>query len=95
MPKALMYALFSLISQIVCTEPRRISAISLASRVTDEMCSSSLGLVGYQVRGEKTVTRNTRLCYMTTGILLRRLQGDDLLAGITHVVVVSWCEPKV
>jgi HrpA-like RNA helicase len=49
------------------------------------MCSDRL--VGYQVRGENKLSRDTRLCFMTTGILLRRLQGDMSLDGITHVVV--------
>lgn len=43
--------------------------------------------VGYHVRLDAAVSRDTRLCFCTTGILLRRLAADPLLAGVSHVVV--------
>jgi len=70
---------------IVCTQPRRISAISLSERVGEESCMN--GVVGYQVRGESNVGKDSRIVYMTTGILLRIMQGDGELTGITHVIV--------
>lgn len=76
---------------IVCTEPRRISAISLAQRVSEEMAESGLGqrdsLVGYQIRFESKCGPNTRLNYCTTGVLLRKLQSDTTLSNVTHVIV--------
>ncbi|KAM4707688.1 ATP-dependent RNA helicase DHX29 [Discoglossus pictus] len=77
---------------IVCTQPRRISAMSLATRVCEEMgCESGPGgrnsLCGYQIRMESRTGENTRLLYCTTGILLRKLQEDSLLKNITHVIV--------
>ncbi|XP_071120000.1 ATP-dependent RNA helicase dhx29-like [Mytilus edulis] len=76
---------------IVCTEPRRISAISLAQRVSEEMAESGLGqrdsLVGYQIRFESKCGPNTRLNYCTTGVLLRKLQSDTILSNVTHVIV--------
>jgi ATP-dependent RNA helicase DHX29 len=78
-------------TNIVCTQPRRISAVSLASRVGDEMSDpANFGtgaLVGYQVRMESRVSQSTRLTFCTTGILLRRLESDPQLANVTHVVV--------
>ncbi|XP_077141111.1 ATP-dependent RNA helicase DHX29 isoform X1 [Ranitomeya variabilis] len=77
---------------IVCTQPRRISAMSLATRVCEELgCESGPGgknsLCGYQIRLESRTGEHTRLLYCTTGILLRRLQEDSLLKSITHVIV--------
>uniref|UniRef100_A0A8C5M5E8 ATP-dependent RNA helicase DHX29 n=1 Tax=Leptobrachium leishanense TaxID=445787 RepID=A0A8C5M5E8_9ANUR len=77
---------------IVCTQPRRISAMSLATRVCDELgCDSGPGgrnsLCGYQIRMESRTGEFTRLLYCTTGILLRKLQEDSLLKNVTHVIV--------
>ena len=72
--------------QIVCTQPRRISAISLANRVADEQCQKLGELVGYKIRGESKVGPNTRLIFMTTGILLRMIQFDHLLKEVSHVI---------
>ncbi|XP_053304019.1 ATP-dependent RNA helicase DHX29 [Spea bombifrons] len=77
---------------IVCTQPRRISAMSLATRVCEELgCDSGPGgrnsLCGYQIRMESRTGEFTRLLYCTTGILLRKLQEDSLLRNITHIIV--------
>ncbi|CAN8244837.1 unnamed protein product [Cochlearia groenlandica] len=76
---------------IICTQPRRIAAISVAQRVADERCESSPGLgdslVGYQVRLESARSDKTRLLFCTTGILLRKLAGDKNLNDVTHIIV--------
>ncbi|XP_075039691.1 ATP-dependent RNA helicase DHX29 [Mixophyes fleayi] len=77
---------------IVCTQPRRISAMSLATRVCEELGSESgpggkNSLCGYQIRMESRTGESTRLLYCTTGVLLRKLQEDSLLRNITHVIV--------
>ncbi|XAR56315.1 RNA helicase, partial [Bertholletia excelsa] len=76
---------------IICTQPRRIAAISVAERVADERCESSPGsngsLVGYQVRLDSARNESTKLLFCTTGILLRKLVGDRNLVGVTHVIV--------
>nr|AGT16420.1 ATP-dependent RNA helicase [Saccharum hybrid cultivar R570] len=76
---------------IVCTQPRRIAAISVAERVSDERCESSPGsndsLVGYQVRLDSARNERTKLLFCTTGILLRKLSGNRDLSDVTHVVV--------
>ncbi|OWF52378.1 ATP-dependent RNA helicase Dhx29 [Mizuhopecten yessoensis] len=76
---------------IVCTEPRRISATSLSQRVSQEMGEGALGhrdsLVGYQIRFESKCGPNTHLVYCTTGVLLRKLQSDPVLQDVTHIVV--------
>ncbi|KAL6964433.1 RNA helicase [Sarracenia purpurea var. burkii] len=76
---------------IICTQPRRIAAISVAERVADERCESSPGsngsLVGYQVRLDSARNERTKLLFCTTGILLRKIAGNKNLAGVTHVIV--------
>ncbi|XP_071596127.1 putative ATP-dependent RNA helicase DHX57 isoform X1 [Heliangelus exortis] len=75
------------VANIICTQPRRISAISVAERVAKER-AERIGLtVGYQIRLESVKSSATRLLYCTTGVLLRRLEGDLTLQGITHVIV--------
>ncbi|XP_061523869.1 putative ATP-dependent RNA helicase DHX57 [Phycodurus eques] len=75
------------VANIVCTQPRRISAISVAQRVAQERAESLGNSVGYQIRLESVRSSATRLLYCTTGVLLRRLQGDVDLQCVTHVVV--------
>ena len=73
---------------IVCTQPRRISAIGVAERVASErgeVCGD--GAVGYAVRGESRQSASTTLLFCTTGVLLRMLEEDPELKGFTHVLV--------
>jgi ATP-dependent RNA helicase DHX29 len=79
--------------KIYCTEPRRISAISLARRVSEELgenrgdIGTNRSLVGYSIRLEANTSRETRLIYATTGIVLRMLEGSTDLSEITHLVL--------
>eukprot|EP00936_MAST-01D_sp_MAST-1D-sp1_P002095 g2095.t1 len=43
--------------------------------------------VGYQIRGEATRTRETRLLFCTTGVMLRRLHSDPQLKGVSHIII--------
>ncbi|XDV53947.1 hypothetical protein PO909_022338 [Leuciscus waleckii] len=77
---------------VVVTQPRRISATSLASRVSQELGSEDgpggkNSLCGYQIRMENRSGDATRLLYCTTGVLLRKLQQDRLLSSLTHIIV--------
>ncbi|ELQ39414.1 pre-mRNA-splicing factor ATP-dependent RNA helicase PRP43 [Pyricularia oryzae] len=79
--------------KIYCTEPRRISAISLARRVSEELgegrndLGTSRSLVGYSIRLEANTSRETRLVFATTGIVMRMLEGSNDLRDITHLVL--------
>lgn len=79
------------IANIVCTQPRRISALGLADRVSDERCSSVGNEIGYIIRGDSKVGPSTRITFMTTGVLLRRMQSStDLvqsIADVSHIFV--------
>ena len=70
---------------MVCTQPRRLAAMGVASRVADERVEKIGDVVGYQIRGEKRVSASTRLVFCTTGVLLRQLQRG--LGHVTHVIV--------
>ncbi|XP_021896216.1 DExH-box ATP-dependent RNA helicase DExH5, mitochondrial isoform X1 [Carica papaya] len=72
---------------IICTQPRRISAMSVSERVAYERGEKLGESVGYKVRLEGMRGRDTRLLFCTTGILLRRLLVDRDLKGVTHVIV--------
>ncbi|KAJ0106148.1 hypothetical protein Patl1_19734 [Pistacia atlantica] len=72
---------------IICTQPRRISAIAVSERVAAERGEKIGESVGYKVRLEGIKGRDTRLLFCTTGILLRRLLVDRNLKGVTHVIV--------
>lgn len=72
-------------ASILVTQPRRISAISVAARVSAERLDD--GSVGYAIRGESKQSRRTKLLFCTTGVVLRRLSSGDALGDVTHVIV--------
>ncbi|ORY71845.1 P-loop containing nucleoside triphosphate hydrolase protein [Pseudomassariella vexata] len=82
-------------TNIICTQPRRISALGLADRVSEERCSPLGQEVGYTIRGENKRSDQTKITFVTTGVLLRRLQTsggrtEDVaasLADVSHVVI--------
>ena len=74
--------------RIVCTQPRRISAVSVAERVAAERGVKCGGSVGYQVRFDAVASpTSTQLFFCTVGILLRHLRGDPNLSHVSHIVV--------
>ncbi|PIN10330.1 ATP-dependent RNA helicase A [Handroanthus impetiginosus] len=72
---------------IICTQPRRISAISVAARISSERGEKLGETVGYQIRLESKQSAQTRLLFCTTGVLLRQLVQDPDLTGVTHLLV--------
>jgi Helicase conserved C-terminal domain len=73
---------------IAVTQPRRISAISIADRVAEEQCQDGVGgLIGFHVRLESAITADTQLVFMTPGILLRKMQSSTHLNEYTHIVI--------
>uniref|UniRef100_A0A8C6YPN1 ATP-dependent DNA/RNA helicase DHX36 n=1 Tax=Nothoprocta perdicaria TaxID=30464 RepID=A0A8C6YPN1_NOTPE len=76
--------------RIVCTQPRRISAISVAERVAAERaeaCGNGKS-TGYQIRLQSRLPRKQgSILYCTTGIVLQWLQSDKHLSSVSHVVL--------
>ena len=64
---------------IGCTQPRRVAAMSVAKRVSEEMEVDLGALVGYAIRFEDCTSKETAIKYMTDGVLLREsLNEPDL-----------------
>ncbi|KAM7164884.1 ATP-dependent RNA helicase TDRD9 isoform 1-T1 [Macrochelys suwanniensis] len=72
---------------IVVTQPRKIGASSIARWISRERSWALGGFVGYQVGLEKVATKDTRLIYMTTGVLLQKIVGAKSLAEFTHIFI--------
>ncbi|EDQ85899.1 uncharacterized protein MONBRDRAFT_11489 [Monosiga brevicollis MX1] len=72
---------------IVCSQPRRISAMSVAKRVATEWGSRVGDTVGYNIRLDSQVSAHTKLMFCTTGLLLRIAMSDPDLGHVTHVIV--------
>ncbi|VDD82718.1 unnamed protein product [Mesocestoides corti] len=64
---------------VACTQPRRVAAMSVAQRVSEEMDCQLGNHVGYSIRFEDCTSNNTVLKYMTDGMLLREGMSDPLL----------------
>ncbi|OBA19673.1 P-loop containing nucleoside triphosphate hydrolase protein [Metschnikowia bicuspidata var. bicuspidata NRRL YB-4993] len=82
-----MCSLTNFDGSIICTQPRRISTIGLAERISDERVTKVGNETGYIIRGENKTLKRTRLLFVTTGVLLRMLQsylssGNAADAGI-------------
>ncbi|KAJ0088115.1 hypothetical protein Patl1_32728 [Pistacia atlantica] len=72
---------------IICTQPRRISTISVAARISSERGENLGDTVGYQIRLESKRSAQTRLLFCTTGVLLRQLVEDPDLNHVSHLLV--------
>ncbi|KAI9712597.1 MAG: hypothetical protein M1828_001663 [Chrysothrix sp. TS-e1954] len=75
---------------VICTQPRRIAATSVAQRVAEERGEQLRSTVGYSVRFDsKRPQEGGSITYCTTGILLQQLQTspDDTLDRLSHIVI--------
>ncbi|KAI5757196.1 DHX33 [Gulo gulo luscus] len=72
---------------IAVTQPRRVAAISLATRVSDEKRTELGKLVGYTVRFDDVSSEDTRIKFLTDGMLLREAISDSLLRQYSCVVL--------
>ncbi len=81
--------------RLVLLQPRRLAARAVARRIALLRAGHVGGEVGYQVRFDSCVSRDTRLIVATTGILLRRLLDDVALEGIGAVVLDEFHERTI
>jgi ATP-dependent helicase HrpB len=72
--------------EVVILQPRRLATRLLASRVAFERSGRLGNEVGYQIRFEKVVSKNTRIRFVTEGILLRQLLQDPALRGVAAIL---------
>jgi pre-mRNA-splicing factor ATP-dependent RNA helicase DHX15/PRP43 len=71
----------------VCTQPRRVAAMSVARRVADEMDVTIGEEVGYSIRFEEATGPKTFMKYSTDGMLLREAMTDPLLSRYSVIVI--------
>ena len=74
-------------SRIACTQPRRLAAVTVAERVADELKSPVGGIIGYQHRFARRVSEETRVKFMTDGVLLAETRSDPLLRAYDTIIV--------
>jgi len=78
---------------VVVAEPRRVAARAAARRMAALLGEPVGRSVGYSVRGDSRRSDATRVEVVTTGLLVRRLQADPELAGVS-VVVLDECHER-
>ncbi|MBF0751865.1 MULTISPECIES: ATP-dependent RNA helicase HrpA [unclassified Pasteurella] len=69
------------------TQPRRIAARSVATRIAEELQTELGGLVGYKVRFNDQISENTQIKLMTDGILLAEIQTDRFLNQYSCLII--------
>jgi len=74
-------------SSIAVTQPRRVAAISVAKRVSQEKNSELGGTVGYSVRFENKTSSKTKIKYLTDGMLIRESMLDKDLTQYSVIIV--------
>ncbi|KAG5760646.1 hypothetical protein H9Q72_011229 [Fusarium xylarioides] len=72
---------------VACTQPRRLAATSVASRVADEMGVTLGEQVGYAVRFDNKSRADTRLKYMTDGLLLQGALSDANFSAYSCIII--------
>ncbi|KAJ3783549.1 P-loop containing nucleoside triphosphate hydrolase protein [Lentinula aff. detonsa] len=72
---------------IAVTQPRRVAATSLAGRVAAEQNVTLGTSVGYSVRFDERFSSQTRIKYMTDGMIVRELMSDPLLSKYSVIIV--------
>ncbi|GEP32633.1 ATP-dependent helicase [Nocardioides szechwanensis] len=73
--------------RVVVTQPRRIAARAAARRLAHLLGEQVGATSGYSVRGDQRTSAGTVVEFVTTGVLLRRLQRDPALPGVSAVVL--------
>jgi pre-mRNA-splicing factor ATP-dependent RNA helicase DHX38/PRP16 len=75
------------IGMIGCTQPRRVAAMSVAKRVSEEMECKLGSTVGYAIRFEDCTSKETAIKYMTDGVLLRESLNEPDLDRYSCVIM--------
>ena len=79
-PQFLLFSQFRSGKEIACTQPRRVAAMSVAKRVSEELDVTLGEEVGYSIRFEDMTSPKTLLKYLTDGMLLREAMNDPTLS---------------
>ena len=87
LPKLCLAAGRGVAGMVGCTQPRRIAARAVAARVAEELKTPLGGLVGYQVRFTDNVGADSRIKFMTDGILLAEIASDRWLSAYDTIII--------
>ncbi|WP_159431031.1 ATP-dependent RNA helicase HrpA [Fontimonas thermophila] len=87
LPKLCLELGYGMRGQIGHTQPRRLAARSIASRIAAELKTELGQLVGYETRFDRRVSDASLIKLMTDGILLAELGRDPLLAGYDAIII--------
>lgn len=86
LPRALLDAGIAGRGEILVAEPRRLATRMAAARVAEELGEPVGRTIGYQVRFDRAVSKETRVTFLTEGVLSRRFRSDPTLKGVAAVV---------
>jgi ATP-dependent helicase HrpA len=87
LPKMCLEAVPDAPGMIGCTQPRRVAAMSVSKRVAEELGVQWGREVGCKMRFSDDTSRETRIKFMTDGILLAEIQGDPWLRAYSVVIL--------
>lgn len=87
LPKLCLAAGRGAAGMIGCTQPRRIAARAVAARVAEELKTPLGTIVGFQVRFTDRVSEQSRIKFMTDGILLAEIASDRWLSAYDTIIV--------
>ncbi|MBD3422033.1 MAG: ATP-dependent RNA helicase HrpA [Chitinivibrionales bacterium] len=73
--------------KIVCTQPRRIAAVSLAQHVASLTGGKPGEKTGYKVRFQDSLSDETRIVFATDGIVLAEIAADPMLARYDAIII--------
>ncbi len=87
LPKMCLDAGLAERGRIGCTQPRRVAALSVSRRVAEELGVTWGREVGCKMRFNDDTGRDTRIKFMTDGILLAEIQSDPLLRAYSTLIL--------
>jgi len=87
LPKMCLEALGDFQGTIGCTQPRRVAAMSVSKRVAEELGVPWGREVGCKMRFSDDTSRETRVKFMTDGILLAEIQSDPMLRAYSVLIL--------
>jgi len=73
--------------RIACTQPRRVAALSIAKRVSEELNVEYGKEVGCKIRFADKTSPQTRIKFMTDGMLLAEIQSDPLMREYDTIII--------
>lgn len=87
LPKMCLEAGLGLERMIGCTQPRRIAATSVATRVASELGDAEMAVVSYRIRFADRTRKTTRIKFLTDGMLLAEAASDRTLSRYDAIII--------